>query len=264
MARTRLPEADSQAIADLEITVEVDVLDLGVVEDRKTGEQIGHRGGVQVGVALRCAVVTGEGVRIAEEERIPLGERALHVEMAAQVDADLEALVLETIECCRDQAVALSVAIVLTLEMAELADLRVHPETLGERRRVVAESDPQLVDIDLLVTGGRIAVVEVDEIDLGVRLDARPPGRGGQQSQDGELEVLPLVHRLEEDRRRPRRQEVPEVEGTANAEALAVAIVSLALEAEVHLESVRIFCRRGRIRRRVGSDRRFGRLLGSC
>ena len=171
-----------------------------------------------------------------------------HEEVTAELGADLEALVLEAVEGGRHQAIAFSVAVVLALEVAELSGLDVEPETLGEHRRVAAEAHPELVDVDLLVARSRVAIVEIDEIDLGVRLDVGPPARIDEEGQDGELEVLPLVHRFEEalggaGRQKPRR----EGERTGKAQALAVAIVRLALEAEARAKGVGV--RRRRVRR---------------
>jgi len=54
--------------------------------------------------------------------------------VAPEVGADLEPGVLEAVERGRDQAVALQVAVVLALEVGELAEPGVEPERVGQPR----------------------------------------------------------------------------------------------------------------------------------
>ena len=117
---------------------------------------------------LRRAVVAGERVRIAQEDRIAGRAPHLDVEVPAEADAQLAAGLLETVEGGGDQAVALEVAVVLALELGDLAELDVDPAPRRQGRGLglAAEAHPRFVDVDRLAGGRRVAVVEVDQVDL--------------------------------------------------------------------------------------------------
>ncbi len=146
----------------------------------------------------RRAVVAGQRVRVADEDRVPLGGRELHVEVAAEVEPQLGAGVLQAVEGGRDQAVALQVAVVLALELGDLADLQIDPAPRRQSRGLGldAEADPRLVHVHLLVAGGGVAVVEVDEVDLAVGRQAVAPDRVHEQGHVRDLEVGAGVDRL--------------------------------------------------------------------
>src|SRR5262245_59009847 len=99
------------------------------------------------------------------------------------MDPHLGAGVLEAVESGRDDAVALQVPIVLTLELRELADLEIDPgaRRQGGRLGLDAEAEPRLVDVDLPVGRGGVAVVEVDKVDLAVGRKAVAPDRVDEQ-----------------------------------------------------------------------------------
>src|SRR5581483_2703968 len=106
----------------LEFAVDVEVGEMGVVEDGDAAVEIPGRGR---GTATRRAVVAGEGVRIAQEDGVAESAPELEIEMPAEVEAHLGAGLLEAVEGGRDQAVALEMAVVLTLELGDLADFEI-------------------------------------------------------------------------------------------------------------------------------------------
>ena len=238
---------------------EVDVLGLGVVEDDDAALQ------VRIGVRLqedRGAVVAGERVRIAHEDRVAGRIRAAQIEVAAEVGAHLDADVLQAVEGGRHQAVALQVAVVLPLELAEFADLDVEAGA-GRQHRVLglaAEADPRLVDVELARRRGRVALVEVQEVDLGVRLERLAPDAVQVERDVRQLDVRAGVDRLLEDPGLARRQ-LRRGEGEADGEAVVRAVAEVRLRLQSPLET-RLGGRRCRRRGRRGLLRLLRRQSG--
>ena len=125
---------------------------------------------------------------------------------------------------------------VLPLHLGELADLDIAAEPVGRNRRQAlgAEADPGLVDVDLAVARGRVAVVEVIEVDLGVGLHRLAPPHVRVQREHGELQVVARIDRRDRSTALPRRQHVRR-EGEVDREAVGVAVpvVGLGFDAEM-------------------------------
>src|SRR4051794_636573 len=209
----------------LEFTVDAEVGVVGVVEDVDAAVEVP---GGDRGFAARRAVVAREGVRIAQEDRVAGGAPQLQIQMGPQVDAQLGARLLEAVEGGRDQAVALEVAVVLPLELGDLAHLEIDPAARrqGGRIGLAAETDPRFIDVGLLAGGRGVAVVEVDEVELAVDGEEVPPADVGEQGDLREFEVRPGVDRLLED------GDALDRERRLEAVVLAVPVVGPDLQAE--------------------------------
>ncbi len=218
--------------------LEVDLVDVGVVEDRETRLDLRHgvfHRAVEE-VEDRRSVVAGQSVGIAEEERIALGVGELQVEVAGEVEAELQAHVFEEVEGRGHETVALEMPVVLTLELAELADLRVPAAALGHDGRLglAAVAQPRLVDVDVAVFRRRVAVEAVDEVDLDPgRQVLSPLG----QTLDGHHRHFHVGARFDRLHERHlvagRQREVGQTEERAGeSTAVAVAVVGPDLQAQ--------------------------------
>jgi hypothetical protein len=101
----------------LELVVELQVLDLRVVEDREARVELEHRVG-----GRRGPVVSGQGVGVAHEDRVPVGHLTEEVDVGAERASHLDLEVREAVECGGDEAVGLDPAVDLALELRGLPD----------------------------------------------------------------------------------------------------------------------------------------------
>ena len=166
---------------------------------------------------------------------LPAAARSLQVEVPAEMEAELGAGLLEAVEGGRDQAIALEVAVVLPLELGDLAELEIDPapRRQGGRLGLAAKADPGLVDVDLVAGRRRVAVVEVDEVELAVGGEQAAPAGGREQRHIRELEVGAGVDRFLEAFHLAHRQHGGfEREGDRETVLLAVPVVRPRLQAE--------------------------------
>ena len=201
----------SETLAHLGVLrLEEQALRLGVVEDRESRLHpwwIGIR--VKERIQLGLAVIAGQRIRVAEEQRIAVGELKAPVEISTHAAADQQLRVFHAIERCRGQAVALQQADRLPLHLRRLAGLHEKRRAFGTREKLglLADTDPQFVRVDLAIARGGVAAVFVDRVHLRVRAQPLPVLCIELDLHDAELEMVAGVGRLLESPGLPDRQE---------------------------------------------------------
>src|SRR5437867_484001 len=117
------------------------------------------------------SVVAGERVRIAEVERIAARSLQPPIQIAADRAARHEADVFESIERRCSEPIALQKTDRLSLHLRKLSPLHKKRGTSGPRQKfgLRADSQPQLVGVELPVFARRIAPVFVLTVQLRVR-----------------------------------------------------------------------------------------------
>src|ERR1044071_4649435 len=187
------------------IGLEKVILGLRVVQDRKSGPEIELRR--RFAHAGR-AVVAGERVRIAEEERIAVRRGETPIEIAADRAADDSLHVLEAIERRRRDAVAFEKADRLPLHVRRLSGLQEKGRagrTL-EKIGIGTDAHEQFVCIDLPIARRRIAPIEPAEMHLRAR--GQPVAVADVELQLGslKLDVTAGIGSLQKPGRLPRRK----------------------------------------------------------
>ena len=248
---------------ELELVVDLKVLHLRVVEDREARAELANGIGRGSG-----PVVSRQGVGVAQEDRVPVGDLAEEIDVRPERAADLQHEVGEPVERGGDQPVGLHPAGDLALELGCFPEEGIEGRPVDGLERLLprAEGDPGLVDVDPLVGAGGVSVVEIDEVDLDATAD--PPGQLQVEVDDGLAHLeggagghgrqSHVVLSLRNEFRRERRED-------REAVALRPAVVHLQLGRDVQEDAIVggigleiVFVLRPQGARREKGDRQHG------